>query len=246
MDWKRHTLLDISDAGRQGLLDDLVHAGRHPASRKELAQVLLPQRAGARIPGIVRRGEGVAHAAGVPVGFCGPVAGPEGRLRIAAQVHPGQIVRRTCPFQLLSMPVFGRTASLQALLAVRLLAGGLGLSVGVWGSAALEIYTGLPYTHPDSDLDLLVAPAAVGLLRRFQEEIQAMEKSFALRMDVELDLPNGYGVQLKEVLGQGRTVLGKSFADVALLPREQVLSLLPRVQDPAPSTLGRRQSAPGH
>jgi hypothetical protein len=50
-----------------------------------------------------------------------------------------------------------------------------------------------------------------------------------LRIDVEIDLPNGYGVNLKELFGQGRTVLGKSLADVAMLSREQILAELPQV-----------------
>ena len=37
------------------------------------------------------------------------------------------------------------------------------------------------------------------------------------------------GVNLKELFGQGRTVLGKSLADVAMLSREQILAELPQV-----------------
>jgi hypothetical protein len=44
---------------------------------------------------------------------------------------------------------------------------------------------------------------------------------------VELELPNGYGVHLKELLGQGRTVIGKSINGVALFPREEMLAELP-------------------
>jgi hypothetical protein len=50
---------------------------------------------------------------------------------------------------------------------------------------------------------------------------------------VELELPNGYGVQLKELMGQGRTIMGKSINGVALFPRDQVFAEL--TIDPAPS-----------
>jgi hypothetical protein len=54
----------------------------------------------------------------------------------------------------------------------------------------------------------------------------AIETHFDLRIDVELDLPNGYGVHLKELFGVGHTVIGKSLADVALFPREELLATM--------------------
>jgi phosphoribosyl-dephospho-CoA transferase len=97
----------------------------------------------------------------------------------------------------------------------------------------MELYTGLPCTHEGSDLDLLVAAASRKRLSRFIDEIRFMEEHFALRIDVELELPNGYGVHLKELLGQGRTVIGKSINGVALFPREQMLAELPHDSSPA-------------
>ncbi len=228
MTWKRHTLVDISDAGRAAALAD--HAdgeGGRMVTREQAAQVLLAEKAGARIPGIVRRPDRTVPAACVPVGFCSPWVGPEGRLRIAAVVSRAEVLRVTSPYALLGSPLPERTPSLRALAVAQRLAGRLGLVLGAWGSAALEIYTGLPYTHQGSDLDLLVAPAPREALACFMGEIRGLEERYALRVDVELDLPAGYGVQLKELLGEGRMVIGKSFADVALLPRAHVLSQLP-------------------
>jgi hypothetical protein len=53
-----------------------------------------------------------------------------------------------------------------------------------------------------------------------------------VRIDVELELPNGYGVHLKELLGEGRMVIGKSINGVALIPREQILAELPHDSSP--------------
>jgi len=75
---------------------------------------------------------------------------------------------------------------------------------------------------------LLVAVASLERLARFMADILDVEKRLNIRIDVELDLPSGYGIPLKEIFGQGRTLLGKSAAGVALLPRQQVLSELPR------------------
>ena len=57
--------------------------------------------------------------------------------------------------------------------------------------------------------------------------LAAIEKRFTLRIDVELDLLNGYGVNLREMLGRCNTVIGKSMRDVALLSREEAIALLP-------------------
>lgn len=57
--------------------------------------------------------------------------------------------------------------------------------------------------------------------------MRGLEDAFHLRIDVEADLPSGYGVQLRELLGSGRTLLGKGLTDVALLPRAKVLAGLP-------------------
>lgn len=232
MTWKRHTLVDISDAGRKSLLATMMSEGCDQGiSFRQASEVLLPEFAGARIPGIIRRADITLPDNLVAVGFSSPCAGPDGRLRLAATVDAADIVGITDPYALLGMPIPERTISLQTLLSARELSGCLGLRLGVWGSAALEVCTGLPYTHQASDLDLLVAPAPLEVLTRFLKEMYKLEQQCALRIDVELDLSDGYGVQLKELMGSGRMILGKSLADVALLSREHICSQLPRSSD---------------
>lgn len=231
MNLKRHTLLDITDSGREEILADLARNG--PESdmlREKYAQVLLPEVAGARVPGVVRREEAALRPGYLPVGFSSPMTGAQGRLRISAFVQQKDIVRITSPYDILSVVLTPpRNACNTALALARSQAQTLDLVLGVWGSAALELYTGLPCTHSDSDLDLLVAAAPQESLYRFLLKIESIEEHLGLRIDVEIDLPNGYGVNLKELFGQGRTVLGKSLADVAMLSREQILAELPQV-----------------
>ncbi len=230
MDVKRHTLLDITDRGREDILVEL--AGSGPDSgmlRKKYAQILLPEEAGARVPGIARREEGTLRPGFIPVGFSAPMINNEGRLRVAAFIREEDVVRTTSPYELLSLTAaLPRNACNTALAHARDQAKGLHLVLGVWGSAALELYTGLPCTHQDSDLDLLVAVAPQQSLSLFLHKIESIEAHLNLRIDVELDLANGYGVHLKELFGQGRTVLGKSLTDVALLSRKQILAELPQ------------------
>jgi len=229
MAWRRHTLIDISARGRESLLTAcLTGPCGQQVPAEVVAQVVLPELAGVAIPGIVRRGEAVDWLASrLPIGFCAPDAGPEGRLRFAATVSCEDVVGITSPYDLMARTVSDRTPCLEALNLLRTAAGKFGLQLGVWGSAALEIFTGLSYTHEHSDLDLLVAPAPRQALEAFLDTVHGVEDRFRLRIDVELDLADGFGVQLKELLSTGRTVLGKSIAEVALLPRAQVWSQLP-------------------
>jgi phosphoribosyl-dephospho-CoA transferase len=228
LNWKRHALIDVSDAGRRAIFEEL--AGRDAEDimlRERLGRVLLPDEAGVRVPGIVRREDGAPRAGCLPVGFTESISGEENRLRIAAFARFEDVVRVTSPYEITSMPIPRRTACTEALAAAKARAWSMGLLLGVWGSAAMELYTGLPCTREGSDLDLLVAAAPHEGLLRFMVEMRGLEERFGLRIDVEVDLPNGYGVQLKELLGQGRTVLGKSITEVALLPREQMVAELP-------------------
>jgi len=224
---KRHMLLDLKDSARQRLVDELAVTAENDVLFNNYAQILLPQRAGARIPGIVRRDETDCTGERIPVGFSSPSRGAGGRMRVAAFVDCADITRITTPYELLVGNFTQHNNCMYALAVCREAADKLDLDIGIWGSAALELYTGLPYTHEESDLDLLVAPASQTVLVAFLKWINVIENRFDLRIDVEVDLDNGYGVHLKELLGNGRMLLGKSQCDVALLPRAQMLAQLP-------------------
>lgn len=225
----RHTLVDVNDPARQRILAGLCQG--YPCDdtlQQNYARVLLPQAAGARIPGIVRRHEEPLAHDHVAVGFCSPNRGSQGRLRLAALVPREDVIQVTSPYDLLAgAPALPPVACSKALALCRDQARALGLELGVWGSAALELYTGLPYTDRHSDLDLLVMPAPAPTLSRFLDTITAIEGRYDLRIDAELELSSGFGVHLKELFGQGRTILGKSRTEVSLLGREQVLEALP-------------------
>lgn len=225
---KRHTLLDIRDDGRERILAELTSDVLHDDPlRKRYEQVVLAHQAGARVPAIVRREEKLLAHEMIPVGFSSPCYGSEGRLRIAAFARAEEIVQVTTPYDLLAREITPpRNSCTTALGFCRESARVLGLVLGVWGSVALELYTGMQYTHDGSDLDLLVAAAPREILAAFLSKITAIENHFGLRIDAEVDLASGYGVHLKELFGSGRTILGKSQTDVVLLSRDQVLAEL--------------------
>jgi phosphoribosyl-dephospho-CoA transferase len=227
MNLKRHTLLDISDAGREAILADLTRqGGKNGPLRRRLERVLLPKHAGARVPGVVRREDGTSRSGYVAVGFSEPLPGNYGRFRIAALAPVKDVIKITNPYEIISHISLLRTTSTRSLAVAKDRADSLGLLLGVWGSVALELYTGLPCTSEESDLDLILAAAPLEKLHSFMGEVKIMEERFALRVDVEVDLLNGYGVQLKELLGQGRLVLGKGVAGIALLDRRRILATL--------------------
>jgi phosphoribosyl-dephospho-CoA transferase len=228
LNWKRHTLIDVSDAGREAILAELAGSGHESAVlREKFGRVLLPDLAGARVPGIVRREDLAPRLGCVPLGFSEPLSNGQGRMRIAAFARLTDVAVVTSPYEVTLFPIPRRTFLTKAFEASCALAESLGIMLGVWGSLAIELYTGLPCTSEGSDLDLIVAAAPQERLSRFLTGIEDVEEIFRLRIDVELDLPSGYGIQLKEFFSQGRTVLGKGTMDVALLSREQILAELP-------------------
>ena len=58
------------------------------------------------------------------------------------------------------------------------------LQIGVLGSAALELITGLPYTDENSDIDLIVKPAGYNRLLQFYRAAQACCNE--IKMDLSL------------------------------------------------------------
>lgn len=230
MHYRRHDLLDINRSGRRRILDELAtdHAVGEEL-RNKYTHIILPRSDGSGLPGIVRREEGFRVSRLIPVGFCGPVYVNGSRLRLATFVKPEEVVSRTTSYDLLERnSVSVHNASTQALNDAMIHARRLGLNLGVWGSLALELYTGLMCTHENSDLDLIVESAPLHVLSEFLNKVVTLESSIGLRIDVELDLPNGYGVHLKEIFGGGRTVIGKSVKDVNLFHREELLATLPK------------------
>lgn len=228
--YERHTLLHLNRSGRERLFAELTAEGY---AEQAVGEMLLPEEfgKGPPVPGIARREEFSPREGFIPVGFVSWRSGENGRLRIASFIRPEEVASSISPEEVMEKAGCSRrTPAMAAVIRLREawengLAGYARL--GVWGSAALEIETGRPFTHQYSDLDVrltfpprLIRKNAVACL----ETILAAEDEFALRIDAEVLLPDGYGVSLKELLQQGATVLGKGLHDVALLRKTAVFA----------------------
>ncbi len=215
----RHTFVFLNSQGKERLLRELSQDYDGDALER-LKSVFSGS---ADIPGIVRRGE--EQEGRIALGFVPCRRMPDGnRLRIAAYVKHEEINRVCTVYETANKNIPIRNRCMDAVCYARRLAADLHVCMGVLGSAGLEIMTGLPYTDDDSDLDILVKADSPKKLDNFSEVMQSAYPG--LDMDFEVELPNGYGVKLAELLMDTRTLIGKSLDDVVLLERTLVNGLL--------------------
>lgn len=229
---KRHNLVEVSEAGRLWAYQQVKESGRY--SHEALTTVrgiLVEGFENRQIPGVMRREEGRTIDGAIPVGFASPFL-PEGqRLRVAAFVPQQEIRAIITPYEVLNWANSRRNGCLQALEECKEAAQELGVSLGVWGSAGLELFTGLTYTHNRSDLDLLMTVSSYPSIERFYSRLVGVGNRFGCRIDLELDLPNGYGVKAAELFMQTKDVLGKGISDVGLFPKEEITAMLGGEED---------------
>lgn len=222
---QRHDLVEISDAGRRRVFAEI--ASKVEADQLDrVRQLIVGDETSAKIPGIVRREDNDPRPGMIPVGFVSPFRLEGNRMRIAAFVAQADINALISPTAVLRRPFVARTPCLKALADIAVMAGRLGLEMGVWGSAALEVYTGLPFTDAGSDLDLLIEGTEVEVMRDFQSKAMKIAEQWKCKTDVEVALPSGYGVKLAELFLSTETILAKGLHDVTLLPKQAVYSML--------------------
>lgn len=212
---KRHALAFLTPQGKALLKKELypLYAGEEQDRLKEVLE------GGADVPGIVRRAE--RREARLALGFVPQRRLSSGnRLRIAAYAPSDAVRKLRSPYELAQEDFPVRNLSMEAVQRLCALALARGITIGVIGSAGLEIATGLPYTDEASDLDMLLKPAPHRLLAEFYREAKEMYPRLVL--DFEVELPNGYGTKLAELFMDGRSVLGKSVCDVRLLQKEDI------------------------
>lgn len=215
---KRHDMVFLTKAGKNCLLEELLP--RYHGIKRDMVEEIL---AGpADIPGFVRRDEQQLDK--IAIGFVHHAKLEDNRLRVAAYVSEEWIRQVLRPYDAIRKPVSPRSYCIEAALFLQRYAAQCGLQVGVLGSAALEMVTGITYTDRKSDLDLLVRPAPL-------EKLEALYKSASehypsVPFDFEVELPNGFGVKLTELFMNTGTVLGKSLTQVDLLNKKDVLSFL--------------------
>jgi phosphoribosyl-dephospho-CoA transferase len=174
------------------------------------------------IPGIVRREESAQRGTDpwydaseeVYVGFVYPYKEDGHRLRYASSVRGSDITRVLRPYEVPHLRYERRTRPLRVLSEFS-----ASYPVGVWGSASLEVVTGLDYTDDTSDLDLIVRGYGPEELLELARTTRAFEDAYDIRIDVEIELSTGYAINLKEYAADEEMVLAKGITGVELLER---------------------------
>ena len=218
---KRHNLVFVSQHGKDKIWKEI--SQNYQGEALELVQDVL--KGGYNIPGFVRRDDARPNA--VAIGFVHQRRLQGNRIRIGAFTEMQDIDGIMTPYEVMERKAFTvdeATPCIDTVIKLYGLAGSYDLQVGVLGSAALELATGLPYTDEASDIDILVKPAPYDKLLDFYRT--AKENFCEIPMDFELDLPNGYGVKLAEVFMDTKTVLGKSLDNVEILHRKDIMQYL--------------------
>ncbi len=222
---RRHDLVTLVSAAHRCLgVEVLGDAAWWPA--EAVAQLAEGRWGDVALPGIVSRQR--AGDTMLALGFASPLRQEGNRLRGCVRVCPAAVASVRDPYQVIALarckpvsdlPVFGVLNEAWAL------ASEAGLPCGVFGSAALELASGLSYCHEESDLDLVVKMGELDAVERFHQAVRALARESGVAIDVELELPDGAGIKLAELFDGGSTVLAKGFTGVSLVPKEQIRAM---------------------
>lgn len=174
-------------------------------------------------PVIVRRRVPGEDATRVPAGL--PLPPNLGKRRIGLSLDPGAVAPH--PAVSLVQARGAAPASWHPTLDALAAHGAAhGCRPRVFGGLLWQALTGLPYLSATSDLDLLW-PGPVGA--RFLDGLAAIEAEAPMRLDGEIVLADGFGVNWRELHGAGpdASVLAKGLDRVELRPMVALLSAPP-------------------
>lgn len=196
----RHDLVFLSPRGQRYAWEHRAWTGPTSPAARDLFPLL---------PGICRTRPPDLEAGLAALGFSFPIREGEGRIRLSAQAPEGEIVRLITPWEIPGLGDSLPAPWADALKELAEEADALGLSLGVFGSAALQAVTGLPYLHARSDLDVLLAAAPADQMRRFYRALVRLSEGWGLGVDAELMLGESRYVKLSELMGGSKTILAK-------------------------------------
>ncbi|CNC80610.1 phosphoribosyl-dephospho-CoA transferase MdcG domain-containing protein [Yersinia pseudotuberculosis] len=175
------------------------------------------------IPAIYRRGCHQEHQSGYPVGFSFPLRDQGRRFKLATTLTADEIKHTVTPYQVAVGAIhYPDSKAMKTFSSIRKGWCFPNAQLGLWGSCAMEMFSGMQYVDDDSDLDLIIQNAPLTCWHELYQLILAHEKSAKIIIDAEMCLDNGYGISLKEYMGDGKTLLGKSLFDVKLLSRNSL------------------------
>ena len=215
--FRRHDLVWLSGKGREYVLHNIQNC-IPLIDKNKIREAILCE---PQIPAIVRRQETGKNNL-LYIGFSFPEVIDGVRLRISSKTPLDCIIKHTPPFDLALYDK--KNSPFPEILDALVSAGDkFKVQVGCFGSAALQMVTGLPYIQKNSDLDIYLRHSGTFQeLEQFFARLVALEKQSGVIIDAEIEFQCQYGVKLKELFAEGKTVLGKGLYDVALLRKEDI------------------------
>lgn len=179
------------------------------------------------IPAIIARQRGKAGGAGGRLwdaGFSLPQQLEGTRLRFRTVVPQGGITRVVTPFGAAGQNLqYLNNRQRLVLKDLRALGAACAFKVGVYGSLALHILTGLPYHTAASDYDIYICKAEPQAdPEGFYRGVLALEKRHNAKIDVEIACLEDSGAKLAELYSGQATVLCKGLYGVTLQPAAQL------------------------
>ncbi|WP_416058224.1 malonate decarboxylase holo-[acyl-carrier-protein] synthase [Stenotrophomonas maltophilia] len=147
-----------------------------------------------------------------------PLPPGEGKQRLALRVPPQDVLRLQAPPALDEVLAGGVATDWQAPLQAMLRLA----PARVFGAFAWQHLTGLPYVHPRSDVDLLWQVDDARQADLLVERLRHWESTHGQRVDGELCLADGGGVNWREYAGRSREVLVKRLDGAALEARDRL------------------------
>jgi phosphoribosyl-dephospho-CoA transferase len=162
----------------------------------------------------------------VQLGVSFPFRDDGARVRASFALPPKRIGKAHSPYDVFRSMRSTSFEAVAALIGLRTLCDQHGIEVGLFGSAALQILTGLSYLEETSDIDAVVAPTSCAKLRVLHAGLSDLRHEYQRRFDVEVTLPDGDGIKLDELMSSTTTVLGRGIDGVRLLDRAAVVHVL--------------------
>lgn len=216
--WERHDLVFFNRSS----VDSIMRSARciQVDSPKKYWDELF-ENIGNRIPGIVRRQEKLNQGY-LDVGFTLPRRVNQVHYRVSASIPLRDIEEIITPFKVMEIAVNNNaTSNRDVLAALHILACKNDLSVGLFGSNALQVMTGIQYTDNLSDNDLIIS-GNLKNLNNYYHIVSCIENTYGIVNDIEIRLPvsmkNGciknYDIKLKELMDPNKLVMGKGIEDI--------------------------------
>lgn len=182
------------------------------------AEVRLRAWAQARLPFVVARRDPASEDDQLRLGVPLPLA--EQRQRLSLRVDPSAVLRSAPPPLLAEVAADIGPAWRERLHGLVSDTATLPAAPRVFGSAAWQHLTGLPYLHDGSDLDLLWEVADTRQADEIVAVLHPRERQHPTRLDGELRFPGDRAVNWREYASGARRLMVKGDDACWLVPRE--------------------------